>query len=70
VRGDIGNYLAPKQKRLVGRLGLDAILPLGRGRLSVHVADYVARLRPGYESGEQLSPMHTLVISGGVGLGR
>jgi hypothetical protein len=38
--------------------------------IALLVADYVGSIAPGYADSEQLSPMHTLVISAGLVLGR
>lgn len=70
LRGDIGNYFAPKQHTAVLRFGAEARLRVPGLRLSLQVVDYVGTLTPGYGEAERLSPMHTLLISGGIVLGR
>lgn len=70
VRGDIGNYLAPKQRVMTTRVGVEGRLPVWGQRIAVQVADNIGRLTSGYELGERLSPMHTLILSGGIRFGR
>jgi hypothetical protein len=70
LRGDIGNFLAPKQHVTVYRFGAEARARLMGLPIALLVADYVGSIAPGYADSEQLSPMHTLVISAGLVLGR
>ncbi|MFN8669423.1 MAG: hypothetical protein U0164_19710 [Gemmatimonadaceae bacterium] len=70
LRGDIGNSWAPKQHTTVWRVGLEARAHLVGLPLALHLADYVGTISPSYDQAERLSPVHTLVISGGVILGR
>lgn len=70
VRGDIGNWLAKRQRVGVWRFGIEAALPMLRRRLTIQAVDYVGRLTPGYSDGERLSPIHTLLVSAGIRLGR
>lgn len=70
LRGDIGNFLAPRQHVTVGRVGVDVRLPVLRRLLVLSMADYFGRLQPSYRESEQLSTLHTLVVSGGLVLGR
>lgn len=69
VRGDIGNWLAKRQQIGVWRFGIEAALPILARRVTVQAVDYVGRLTPGYSVGEQLSPIHTLVVSAGLRAG-
>lgn len=70
LRGDIANPWAPKQHTTVLRLGLEASARLVGLPLALHVEDYIGTISPAYDQAERLSPVHTLVISGGVILGR
>ncbi len=70
LRGDIVNPLAIADHHTIARIGIDARLPFMGRRVSVHIADYIGRLTPWYDQVQRLSPMHTLIISGGVVLGR
>ena len=70
LRGDVGNPWAPKQHTNVVRIGLGWRTPLMRRRLELQLADYIGTLSPAYDQAERLSPMHTLIVSGGIRLGR
>lgn len=70
IRGDIGNLLARPQHTTVGRIGVDVRLPIFRRIFQVELSDHFGRLTPSYSETERLSPIHTLVISGGLVLGR
>lgn len=69
LRGDIMTALAVRQTVSTGRIGVESQLPwLGR-RFVVSAVDHFGTLETFY-SGEQLSTLHTLVVSGGIRLGR
>lgn len=70
LRGDIGNLLAPPQHVTVGRIGIDVRLPAFRRLFVLSMSDYFGRLLPSNREFEQLSTLHTLIVSGGVALGR
>ncbi|MBK7596956.1 MAG: hypothetical protein IPJ11_17535 [Gemmatimonadetes bacterium] len=70
VQGDIANPYAPAQRTRITRFGIDARLPMLRRAVVVGLTDYVGRLTPAYEDARVLSPMHTVVVSVGVSLGR
>jgi hypothetical protein len=70
VRGDISGSFAPRQEVGVRRFGAEVTLPILRHHVTVQAVDYVGRLTPGYSFGEQLSPIHTLVVSAGLRAGR
>lgn len=70
LRGDVGNYFAPRQHTTVMRCGVETRVRVLGPLLSLQVVDYVGTLSPGYPEAARLSPLHTLIISCGVRLGR